>query len=476
MKSLSKQKVEILVHPASIQEVANDPVSERKEISTSKVGAYQILDSPPDFSSDTSFLQTVADNRNRTHDHFDNLILYAVFKNAVNFLITEDKEIHKKAQKLRIKNRVLTCIETVEFLKLNMPNERIERPHPLQYKPVNNLNFNDPFFNTLKADYPTFEDWFNKISRAGRYCYVHYSPDGAIQALLILKDEDESILSNPPLPKKRRLKLCTFKGEKQGNRIGELFIKLAVRYCVNNNLDEMYLTLLPKADKAYLVKLLSEYGFLKSSKLNEEDLYLKSLIPNDNTIDLPPLEISNVYYPSFYDGTLVKKFLIPIIPRFHDRLFTDWRKRRQATLDEHLGRFIVAGNTIKKAYLCNSNIGQISKGDLLLFYRSRDLHQLTSIGVVDSAIRMNDADAIEQAVKNRTVYKKEEIQKNVDEHNSTLVILFKWNFYLPTEIDLAKLIELKICKQAPQTLTQISHTQYLTIKKESAIPERYTAH
>jgi predicted nucleic acid-binding protein len=474
MKTLSTLKAELLIHPKSIEEIRNDLNKQRKEISLSKMSTYTMLDSPPDPLLDISFLNAVGGTKvTNPHDQVDSFMLYAVYRNAVNYLISEDKEIHKKAAKVGLRARVLSCQEALEVLQAQLPKENVEHPPALKWESVYNLNIDDPFFDSLKQEYPDFKTWFEKISTAGRKCYVHFEGE-RISALLILKDENERVDSNPPLPTKRRLKLCTFKGESSGNRIGELFIKLSIKYCIRNSIDEMYLTHYTK-EEDYLVKLLLDYGFRKvATKMNDEDIYLKRLVPNIDVKSFSPTEIGHRFYPTFYDGVTVRKFIVPIIPKYHDRLFADCPKPRQTTLNEHRGEFIVEGNTISKAYLCQANVRKISKGDILLFYRSRDWKELTAIGTLDEAYRSKDPEKIYTKVKNRTVYTIEEIREMVKKPNPTLVLLFRWNFYLPNPLTFNKLKELLVLSAAPQTITKIIHRKYLQFKKESKLNERYT--
>jgi len=85
---------------------------------------------------------------------------------------------------------------------------------------VYNLNLKDAFFDSIREEYPEFDEWFRKVSREGRKCWVHFEGD-SIRDLLIFKDENEPISSVPPFLLKRRLKLCTFKATSSGHRIGE---------------------------------------------------------------------------------------------------------------------------------------------------------------------------------------------------------------------------------------------------------------
>jgi len=254
--------------------------------------------------------------------------------------------------------------------------------------------------------------------------------------------------------------------------MGELFIKLAIQHALRDNIGEIYLTHYTKEEDP-LADLLSEYGFVKAAKKDGEDIFQKKLIPDINTTE--PLQqeaISSLYYPSFYDGPLARKFIVPIRPEYHDRLFTDF-KGRQTTLPEHEGKFIVEGNTIKKAYLCHSSTRRISAGDILLFYRSKDKMEVTTLGVVEDALfRVRDCDKALRYVGNRTVYSLEEMKQIVKK--PTLVLLFRWHFYFPNSLGLDRLKNMKVLRSAPQTLTKITHKKYLEVKKESGLDERYS--
>lgn len=475
LKILSQLKIEILIHPDSIEEIKRDTDNNRQNIALSKLNTYPRLEAPPDQNRDPDFLNIVG-QPSKINDYTDNAILYSVYKYAVDFLLTEDRGIHKKAIRSSIKNRVLSLEEALDIFRKDIDNDNLIHPLPLKKESVHNLNVSDRFFDSLKKDYgeSEFETWFIKISREGRKCWVYFEEDDTIGALLIYKkEEDEPIDSTPSFSAKKRLKLSTFKVAHVGHKIGELFVKLAVQYSIKNNIDEMYLTYFTKPDD-HLVNLITEYGFYNAAtKDNGEDIYMKKLVVDGaKSKSLSPAEISKKYYPSFYDGINVNKFIVPIQPEFHNRLFTD-REARQLTLSEFGGKFIIEGNTILKAYLCHSNTTKISPGDILLFYRSKDEHAITSLGVVEKVfLKCQDKNDIIKYVGKRTVYTIDEIAKKAEK--PTLVILFTWHFHLAKQLNFSKLKEMGILKGPTQSITQISNNNYLIIKNNGGINERFT--
>lgn len=168
----------------------------------------------------------------------------------------------------------------------------------------------------------------------------------------------------------------------------------------------------------------------------------------------------------------INKFIIPIRPEFHQRLFTEY-KERSTTLPEYFGEFIIEGNTIKKAYLSHSKNTGISLGDILLFYRSVDKKEITSLGIVENVFpALRDKDEIIRLVGKRTVYSIDEIEEMVKK--PTMVILFTWHFYLGSPLKLKELLRTRILNGAPQSIVQISHEKYLSIKNMEVIDGRFT--
>lgn len=468
---LNKLKIEILIHPNSIMDIERDTNEIRKKIMLSKIKTYSLLESPPEPNDNIYFLNIVGLPL-KPNDYVDNSILYSVYKEALDFLISQDNGIHKKANRLSIRDRVLSIEDALKIFEKNFTDKNVVCPLALKKKFVYNLDISDPFFDSFKKEYKYFETWFKKISREGRECWVYFKSNGMIGALLIYKAEEESIDSNPPLPKKMRLKISTFKVTHIGQKIGELFIKLIVKYCIKNNLTEMYLTLFTKSYD-YLVDLISEYGFYKvARKRNGEDVFIKELLPSKHKIkSFQHGEISKKFYPTFYDGLEVNKFIVPIRPKYHERLFVDYPKR-QLSLDE-LSEFITEGNTIKKAYICHSRIRRIKSGDILLFYRSRDRKELTSLGAVEKVFpKLQDPDKIIKLVGKRTVYSLDDICEIAKK--PTIVILFIWHFHLVNPLKLRYLKKIHILKEAPQSITQISNEKYLWVKDKGGIDECFT--
>jgi len=252
---------------------------------------------------------------------------------------------------------------------------------------------------------------------------------------------------------------------------------MAVDISVRKGINEIYLTHFTKTPDR-LVELISEYGFNKVAlKDDGQDIFVKRLTAkgSEELKCCSPIEISRIFYPSFYDGNDVKKFIVPIQPAFHNKLFTDF-PNRQTTLFEHSGEFIIEGNTIRKAYLSHSNIKKIGPGDLILFYRSEDLQAITSIGVVETIhIGVSDAEKILQLAGKRTVFSRMEIDKLV-EGGPVSVFLFRHHIHLTKPIGINELIENGTLKDSPRSAMELSPERYIKIKEFGGIDGRFTIH
>jgi len=468
---LNKLKTELLIHPLSLEEIRGDQDTRRQAIMLSKIGAYPLLEMPPVPEEDPKFFNIVEQNDD-AHDLIDNHILYAVYKDAVDFLVTEDRDIHKKAVKLGIDNRVLLIAEALTVFRGHLQKDSIIIPPALERKLIYNLDLSDPFFNSLKEEYSEFDDWFKKIKREGRHCLVNYKEDGSIGALLVYKLEHEPIDTIPKIPRKKRIKLSTFKVAQFGYKIGELFIKLSIDIAISNGVSGVYLSHFVQPDDR-LVELITEYGFRHvGTNSRGEAIYMKELFPEPTEFKgLSPFDITKLYYPSYYDGAAVKKFIVPIRPQYHSRLFTNY-KDRQIELAESAGYFIVEGNTIRKAYICNSRIKRIAQGDLILFYVS-ERRQLISVGVVEAVFGglQNYRDII-KLVGKRTVYSVNEIQSIA--RKPSLVILFWQYWHLQQPLSYLRLKGMGILKGPPLSIMQISERDYSLIKEAGDIDERFT--
>ena len=204
-------------------------------------------------------------------------------------------------------------------------------------------------------------------------------------------------------------------------------------------------------------------------KDDEEKIYLKRIRPNNQpSIDI---KFSQKYYPSFFDGDECNKFIVPIKPEYHKKLFPQLNQQPLLFREE----LIAEGNAIKKAYLCHAHTKQIKPGDIVFFYRSIDEQSITTIAIIEKVFinQTSWKDAVRITSK-RTVYSEVELKEILEK--KTLIILFWWHFDLKKPIRLEELKEWKVLKASPQSITKIPPESYIKIKTLGGINERYTFH
>ena len=458
----------ILIHPLSKEEVRKYENKEGRERAESKIATYAELSFPRyPTSSDTEFRCHVPEG-SEFNEQVDNALLYTVFQDRADYLITEDKGIHRKARNLKIKDRVLSIEEAQDQFESDHPP--VKSSNSIQKVQVEDLDLSDPIFDSLKKKYE-FKSWFKGVP--DRDAYVNWNPDGTLGAVLIIKpNEAETLGEDSQLGKRERLKISTLKVAtgRRGSKIGELLISISIREAIQHELEEVYLTHHVEQDD-YLVQLISQYGFKQTVQTSDgEDVFVKRLTPGLGD-DPNPFEVNIRFYPSFYDGPEVRKFLIPVKPEFHSRLFPTYEKRHPK-LTEFTGQFLSEGNAIKKAYLSHANTKQIRPRDILFFYRSHDYKEITTLGVCEQVeYGVEDDNKVFELVNKRSVFTKVEINEMVEK--PTMVLLFKWHFELEHPLRYQELRDEGVLSGPPQTIQQLDEKCYQYIRASGGIDERF---
>lgn len=404
----------IAIHPNTIVEARKIKDQNKKDIFISKLEVYKIIENPPrateDFNKQVGFK-----NKN---DLIDNEMLYAVERNCVSYFITNDKELLKKAEILKLNDRVLSIDDAINKFK-EEEKVIVETPVFIKKEFLYNMDLNDDFFTTLRFDYKGFDNWFIKKQRKEEMAYVTMTKENKVTSFLMLKEEDEnedySAFEKPFSPAKR-IKVSTFKVSDTGKKIGECFIKIMVNEAIQKNVDEIYVTTFEKQES--LIYLLKQYGF--------ELFTHKNTTKSDDTIEREAIYVKNIKDKSQYPFVQLKDqgiFVFPVIPKYHKLLFEDAEESYQISIDDTQGKNTSA-NAIKKAFISNAKIKKIKPGDIVLFYASHNRKAITVLGIVETT--WNDFESQEEIfniVRKRTAYDEEEL-KLVTQLDS-LVIMFK---------------------------------------------------
>lgn len=414
-KSLyDSDKYSIVVHPKTLTETDKIKNEKKKSIFKSKLNVYNIIDNPPRITDEFNNLVGIKNE----NDKIDNEMLYAVYKNCVTFLITNDKELVKKGKKLNLGKRVLSIDDAIEIFK---EDEKviIQTPVFIKQEYLYNLNLEDEFFTSLRMDYKGFDKWFEKKQRNNAQAYVTQDQQNRVTSFLMLKEEgkDEDYSSfDVPLKPARRLKVATFKVADTGKKIGECFIKIMIKEAIEKNIDEIYVTTFERQES--LIYLLKQYGF--------NLVTYKNTTKSDDTVEREAIFVKNIKDKSGYPFVQLDNqdiFIIPVQPKYHKLLFEETEREFQISIDDTQG-INTSANAIKKAFISNSKIKKIKPNDILLFYASHDKKAITTLGIVETTWnKFESQEEIFNIVRKRTAYNEDELQyvTSLD----SLVIMFK---------------------------------------------------
>jgi predicted nucleic acid-binding protein len=477
---LDKLHYEKCVHPVTIEEIKTYKDSDVVDTMKIKLENYNVLKTVSQDLPQIAYLRTHDRNSN---DSNDTTILNELLNNRVNFLITEDKGLHRKAKYLGIEERVYKIDSFIEKLVFENPGLTEYKVLSVKKEYFGNIDLNDSFFDSFKEDYAEFESWFNSKSDKESYvCLI----GGEVKAFLFLKVETESENYNdvtPAFAPKKRLKIGTFKVTSTGLKLGERFLKVIFDNALINHVDEIYVTIFDKREEQQrLVDLLEEWGFLywgtKTTKNGIENVYVRDF---SKKITENPREC----YP--YVTRQSRIFLNPIWPKYHTDLFPDSYLNNESPMDYSENK--PYRNAIKKVFLSRSHFKELIAGDIILFYRTGGKYQsvISTIGVVENVVtNIQSEDEFIRLCRKRSIFTDEEIKEwwnynpyNVPPHRIIrpfiVEFLYTDTFPMP-KVNLEKLIEMGIIKSvtdAPRGFVQIKNDKFEEFLKEARANESY---
>lgn len=432
---------QILLHPIILEEFKKDKNIHRREIREVLNNKYTVLENPPNINQLPNNI--IKEEKKYSNSWYDNHFISAVYNNHVHYLVSEDRGVHKKAQKLNIQDKVLFLDEAIELLN-SFNGKNINYSAHVEYVHPNKIDISLPFFESLRNDYPDFVKWFNskvKPDTKRRAFIIKSKEFNDLSALAILKNEDGVEYG----PNGNTLKICTFKvmpafGQ---NRFGELLLKSILLLCKSKRYEYTYLTVYEKHN--VLINFLKNFGFIetKEKKDNGEYILYKKLIPSKVDYEtLKSLEFNIKYGPYSFNFSGASSFLIPIRPNYFDILFPE------LSLQGNLFSDSACGNSIRKSYISHSPTRKIKVGDMLFFYRS-EYSDLQVVGIVENTIVSKDLYDIIAFVGNRTIYSHNQIKEMIIDKESLVV-----NFRVVLTND-KPLIAKDVTNIIPQSIYQI---------------------
>lgn len=451
---------QLLYHPASVDDIGRDPDEERRTRTLARLQQYTQLPEGPACEWNTPGLSA--------NDSCDNRILWTLRQNAAHALITEDQGLHKKARAHGLSNQVYYIQAADDWLK------RLHEPGTITLPNIEEVDLHtltpqlaSDFFISIRGDYAGFDNWFRRIAMEGRRAWVYREHGrGEINAICIFSVQtDEEITDDGQILRGPALKLCTFKvGETvRGRKVGELFLRAAFQYATQHQCEHIFLHANAR-QQVHLTSLIEDFGFYERGHYRGDAVYVKDHPIQPPAIQMDALEYVRHYYPHYNGGIDVQKFIIPIVPEFHNILFPDWQTLGNALPAGHPRRHV--GNAIKLAYLSNAGSKMPRPGDVVLFYRSHDQKAITTLGVIERYEVMGQADEIARLVSRRTVYSDTQIAEMTRENRrgETKVMLFRLIKHFDSPVTYQQLQRpLRIVHGPIQSITHITDESFSRI-------------
>jgi predicted nucleic acid-binding protein len=471
-KWLDKAKYTKCVHKVTVEELNKNSNIETRNSFNAKIQSYEILKMVAPMTPEVITVSNEIDITE--NDKNDTVLLNEIYSDRVDILISEDKKIHLKAQRLGIEDKVYTIDSFLEMVVSEFPDLIDYKVLAVKQEYFGNINLSDTFFESLKEDYPGFEKWFNK--KAEEKAYITYNK-GRILSFLYLKTEnaDENYSDiTPVFTQRKRLKVGTFKVVSNGVRLGERFLKIIFDNAIANNVEEIYVTIFDKTEEQQrLIFLMEEWGFQKygTKGNNGELVYVRDFSKQ--------FDITNPKKTYPFISRKNNIFIVPIYPDYHTNLLPDSFLKTESPSD-----FIENEphkNALSKVYISRSHEKNINRGDIIIFYRTGGYYKsvITTIGIVeDKTLEIKNKTEFVNICRKRSVFTDAELINEWNRYPNIkpFVVKFLYIYSFPHRINLQQLIELGIIQDkdsAPRGFQKISNEQFQIILKETKSNESF---
>ena len=497
---LDRLKYDKIVHPYSICEIKKYRDPETQEAISVKLESYEVIKTVKE--PDQAFLELIGLPEKSENDRIDDCLLFEVYSNRVDILITEDRKLRNKALKLGLSDRVFSINSFISAATA-------ENPSLIEYKMLavektyfGNVDISDQFFDSFRIAYPGFDKWFTR--KCDEEAYICNTDAGKILGFLYLKTEgsDENYSDIvPPFKPMRRLKVGTFKIESTGFRLGERFVKIIFDNALQRNVDEIYVTLYTDREElSALAALLKRWGFtnygvkigngsgqsrmqegsrarsrgVKIGNGKEEQVLVKKMKVFDNNFSFRK-NFPNIQYKC-------NKFILPIFPQYHTTLLPDSKLNNENKID-FLGRE-PHKYALQKVYISWASGNGVKPGDIILFYRTgpektkkKYTSVVTTVAIVDEIISdIHSQEELLSLCQNRSVFSVEDLKHLWRNHRSNLKILkFIFVKSLTKRLTLGYLWDHNIVSApgGPRSFMRLNDEQYDQIMQDSETEIKY---
>lgn len=463
---MDKLKYTKIIHPIIVDEIRNHTDEKIKTAMLKKVTAYEEL--VPDKTTTNEFESVVNQYSLDENSLKDNQMLLQVYNRTVDFLITNDRNMHVKAEKLYLKDRVYNVAEFLKILEDRYPSRVDYKMLEVKLKKFGDVNLKNDFFDTLREDYKgiEFDQWFIKHNSEPAYVFQEKED---IYGFLYLKVEhpgENYSDIDPVFTPKKRLKVGTFKIRSSGFRLGERFIKIIIDNALKNKVEEIYVTLFEdkREEVQRLRDFMKDWGFVYYGRKNqEESVFIKNMLIYDNTKDAK------------FNFPILKKdlryFILPIEPQYHTDLFPDsiLKNENMNLYKENMAHRYA----LEKIYVSGKANISAKSGDIVLIYRKGDRYPkkyssvLTGRAIIQEISYYDDIDIFTEVCKNRSIFDKNELSDLfTNKKYKTMIKLLNYDsFDVRPTLEFLHDIHIVDPQSGPRPFTEVTKVQYESIVK-----------
>lgn len=477
---LDRLGYEKCIHPLSLGEIQKYKDERTVKSIEAKVKNYNELKTEAPETDEIKAIRKKYDKN--VNDSIDTSLLKEVYTERVGCLITEDRNIHRKADELGISEFVFSIDSFLEKISAENPELTEYKALSVTKEYFGNIDLTDTFFDSFRNDYHGFDKWFN--SKSDDIAYVCRSDEGKMLAFLYVKIEGKGENYSdidPVFSAKKRLKIGTLKVISNGFKLGERFLKIIFDNALVNNVEETYVTLFDYTEEhERLIGMLEDWGFIyhgiKVTPTGEEKVYIKDFHP------VPNHDNPKKTYPFIDDSR--RYFIVPIYPEYHTELFPDSILNTESP-DDYVENQ-PHRNAIQKVYISRSYFKGLIPGDVIVFYRTKTpgtnayyTSVVTTIGVVDSIFtKIRNVDEFIGLCRKRSVFSDDKLREhwNYNLRYKPFVVNFLYLYSLPKRPNLKSLIEMGIIQDTssvPRGFEEITAEQFKNILEASGSDERF---
>lgn len=268
------------------------------------------------------------------------------------------------------------------------------------HKTFSEVDLKDPFFQSLRDDYPGFDEWFKE--KKDQDAFVQYEGSQII-GFLYLKVESQIVDDViPNICADKILKVGTFKINAHGTKMGEQFVKIIMDYAINEKVDVCYVTIFEKHES--LIRLVQQFGFeyhgVKGYDDRQEKVYVKKMNYMTGNInkDFPAINMESA-----------KKYILSIYPKYHSIMFPD---SILTTENKNIITDVSYTNSIHKIYVCTmEQVENLKYGDIVVLYRTAEYGRsaeysavATSVCVIEDVKKQNEFASFDEFYKYASKY------------------------------------------------------------------------